>query len=81
MHYPHLLWAIRQNGPQFQLAAALVESESWLSRRLTGRVDFTPEDRARVARALGYPVTWLFQIPTPPSRETPTQLEPIEVHA
>jgi transcriptional regulator with XRE-family HTH domain len=80
MKFPTLEWAIAQQGSQFRFAAALGESESWLSRRLTGRVDFTQEDRERVARALGYPAEWLFQTPTPPIREAPTQLEPIRVH-
>jgi transcriptional regulator with XRE-family HTH domain len=66
MRFPNLLWAIRQTGSQFRLAAMLGESESWLSRRLTGRVDFTPEDCGRVSNALGYPADWLFQKPAPP---------------
>jgi transcriptional regulator with XRE-family HTH domain len=77
MHYPNLLWSIRQNGSQFQLAALLGESESWLSRRLTGRVEFTPEERERVARALGYPAEWLFHEPTPPSRFSDVSAEPV----
>lgn len=70
MHYPNLLWAVRQNGSQFRLAALLGESESWLSRRLTGRREFSDEDRDLVARALGYPAEWLFATPTPPARNT-----------
>ena len=68
--FPFLVWAVAQNGPQYRLAVLLDESESWLSRRLTGRVDFTPLDRDRIARALGYPVEWLFQIPTPPNSQS-----------
>lgn len=81
MHFPNLLWAIRQAGSQFQLAAKLDESESWISRRLTGRCDFSAEDRERVAQALGYPTSWLFQTPTPPTRQTQTQLETAGVTA
>jgi transcriptional regulator with XRE-family HTH domain len=81
MHFPNLLWAVRQGGSQFRLAAALGESESWLSRRLTGRVEFTAEERVRVARALNYPADWLFQAPTPPSHQTPTHLESIGLQA
>lgn len=77
MHFPNLLWAVRQAGSQFRLAAQLGESESWLSRRLTGRVDFTSEERDRLATALGYPVNWLFATPNPPSRKVATQLEPV----
>lgn len=81
MHYPNLLWAVRQSGSQFQLAAVLGESESWLSRRLTGRVDFATEDRVRIAQALGYPDEWLFQTPTPPSRQIEAQTDPIRIRA
>jgi len=81
MRYLNLAWAIRQQGSQFRFAASLGESESWLSRRLTGRVDFTQEERDRVAIALGYPADWLFQAPTPPSRQTLSNLEPSGVCA
>jgi len=74
MKYLNLAWAIRQQGSQFRFALRLGESESWLSRRLTGRVEFTPEDRNRVARALGYPADWLFQTPTPPLRNQSAEL-------
>ena len=70
MKYLNLMWAIRQQGSQFRFAASLGESESWLSRRLTGRCDFSAEDRDRVAHALGYPAEWLFETPNPPSHET-----------
>ena len=70
MKYLNLAWAIRQQGSQFRFALQLGESESWLSRRLTGRVDFTTQERDRVARALGYPAEWLFATPNPPSRQT-----------
>jgi transcriptional regulator with XRE-family HTH domain len=67
MKYLNLAWAIRQRGSQFRFALLLGESESWLSRRLTGRVGFTAEERDRVAQALGYPADWLFQAPSPPT--------------
>ena len=54
MRFPNLEWAIAQFGSQFRFAALLGESESWLSRRLTGRVEFSPEDRDRVAQTLGF---------------------------
>ena len=79
MKYLNLAWAIRQQGSQFRFALQLGESESWLSRRLTGRVDFSPEDRKRVAQALGYPEPWLFQTTTPLAREESAGL--IAVHA
>jgi transcriptional regulator with XRE-family HTH domain len=79
MRYLNLAWAIRQRGSQFQFAARLGESESWLSRRLTGRVEFTPEERERVAQSLGYPSDWLFQSPTPPAGTISVALAPSAV--
>jgi transcriptional regulator with XRE-family HTH domain len=75
MKYLNLAWAIRQQGSQFRFALRLGESESWLSRRLTGRVEFTTEERNRVACALTYPAEWLFATPNPPSRDAAAQLE------
>jgi transcriptional regulator with XRE-family HTH domain len=69
MRFANLIWAVRQGGSQFRLAAHLGESESWLSRRLNGHANFTDEERDRVSRALGYPVSWLFETPKPPTRE------------
>jgi transcriptional regulator with XRE-family HTH domain len=74
MKFPNLAWAISQRGCQFQLAAQLGESESWLSRRLTGRTQFSNVERERVAMALGYPADWLFLAPAPPDRERSAQL-------
>jgi transcriptional regulator with XRE-family HTH domain len=64
--FPNLVWAIRERGSQFQFAAQLGESESRVSRRLTGRVELTDEERERVARILGFPAHWLFLTPEPP---------------
>jgi transcriptional regulator with XRE-family HTH domain len=66
MRYANLIWAIAQWGTRYRFAAKLRESESWLSRRLSGRVEFTDEERQRIAQELGYPVDWLFQILVPP---------------
>jgi transcriptional regulator with XRE-family HTH domain len=66
MKFPNLAWAIREHGSHFRFAALLGKSESWLSRRLTGHVEFTDKDRARIAQALGYPADWLFRTPQPP---------------
>jgi len=79
MKFPNLEWAISQHGSQFRFAAALGESESWLSRRLNGRSKFAPEERQKVALVLGYPDTWLFQTPEPPPRETSAEL--VQAHA
>jgi transcriptional regulator with XRE-family HTH domain len=75
MKYLNLAWAIRRQGSQFRFAASLGESESWLSRRLTGRCDFSAEDREKIARVLGYPPEWLFAVPNPPAPNLTTQSE------
>ncbi len=81
MKYPNVLWAISQAGNRYKFAAMIGHSESWLSRRLLGRVLFTADERQTIAQALGYPVEWLFQQPTPPAREMATGLMPVGVHA
>jgi transcriptional regulator with XRE-family HTH domain len=67
MKFPNLEWSIAQAGSQFRFAASLGESESWLSRRLTGRTPFSAEERVRIAAKLGYPERWLFQAGGPPT--------------
>jgi len=66
---PNLLWALLQFGPRYKFAASIGKSESWLSRRLIGRIPFSKSDQERVASALGYPVDWLFAKPTLPINE------------
>jgi hypothetical protein len=68
LKFPNLLWAISQVGNRYKFAAAIGHSESWLSRRLVGRVEFTPQERQTFAQSLGYPAEWLFQEPQPPVR-------------
>jgi DNA-binding transcriptional regulator YdaS (Cro superfamily) len=68
LKFPNLLWAISQVGNRYKFAAVIGHSESWLSRRLVGRVQFSPEERQTLAHALGYPAEWLFQEPQPPER-------------
>jgi hypothetical protein len=68
LKYPNLLWAISQFGNRYKFAAAIQCSESWLSRRLVGRVSFNSEERELIARTIGYPAEWLFQEPQPPAR-------------
>jgi hypothetical protein len=71
--YPNLVWCIKQSiGSQYRLAGALGESETWLSHRLTGRLDFSDSDRERIAKALDYPEEWLFAKPTPPAHKKST---------
>jgi transcriptional regulator with XRE-family HTH domain len=68
LKYPNVLWAISQFGDRYKFAAMIGRSESWLSRRLLGRVEFKADEREEIAKALGYPADWLFQEPQPPAR-------------
>jgi hypothetical protein len=68
MRFPNLVWAIALWGPHYRLAAELSRNESWLSRRLNGRVEFDSDERQTIASVLGYPADWLFQIPVPPPK-------------
>jgi hypothetical protein len=77
--FPNLLWGISQFGSRYQFAAAIGRSESWLSRRLVGRVAFSSEERELIARALGYSDEWLFQEPQPPARKVATGLAQMSV--
>lgn len=75
MRYPNLAWALANNRKrQYQLANELKVSESWLSRALAGRAQFTPEQRKRIAEYCGYGEAWLFKIAAPPP---PTEREPV----
>jgi len=70
--FPNLIWCIKQSiGSQYRLAIALGESETWLSHRLTGRLNFSNADRQRIATTLGYPAEWLFAKPAPPRHGEP----------
>ena len=72
MRFPNLAWAARQNGlTHYRVAAGIEVSESKFSRCLTGRLDFTDEEREKLASFLNYPVSWLFQEIAPPERKTP----------
>jgi DNA-binding transcriptional regulator YdaS (Cro superfamily) len=68
LKYPNTLWAISQIGDGYKFAAMIGHSESWLSRRLLERVEFSPEERQTIADALGYPAEWLFQQPQQAAR-------------
>jgi transcriptional regulator with XRE-family HTH domain len=74
MKFTNLEWAIKQRGSQFRFAAQLGQSESWLSRRLTGRSEFKTEDQRHIAELLGYPTEWLFQVIVPPTFEPDSSL-------
>jgi hypothetical protein len=77
--YPHLLWAITNWGAHYRLAQAISRSEARLSRCLSGRTDFSAEERTAIARVLGFSESWLFEEATPPARAAATEL--IHAHA
>ena len=78
MRFPHVVWAAAERGiPHYKLASMIGRSEARLSRCLAGRSDFTAEEYAAIAKALGYPAEWLFQEPTPPPRLSQVGEEPI----
>jgi hypothetical protein len=67
MRYPNLAWAMRNRRlPNYRVAALAELSESSFSRAISGRREFTPEERERVAAVLGFPSAWLFAKARPP---------------
>jgi len=72
MRFINLRFALAQvRMPHFELAQLLRVSESALSRKLTGRREFTVEERARIAEILSargatLDASWLFSEPVPP---------------
>lgn len=69
MKFPHLVWAIAQRGlANYQAAEAVGLNETRFSRGLSGRVEFSPEEQAKLARLLRYPKDWLFEEISPPRR-------------
>ncbi len=67
MKYTNLVWAIKAcRSTQYRVAAASDMGESAFSRALNGIAEFTPEQRQKIAGALGYPECWLFQEVRPP---------------
>jgi hypothetical protein len=74
MRYRNLLWALSNWGMQYQLAREIDCSESRLSRCLCGRLTFSKQERAAVARALCFPEAWLFEEFEPPARNDSAKL-------
>jgi helix-turn-helix protein len=69
MKFPNLSWATHQGGlTHYRVAARVGMSESKFSRCLTGRSEFSQEERSRLAAVLQYPQAWLFQEIVPPER-------------
>jgi hypothetical protein len=77
VRFPHLLWAISNWGPQYRLAQSISRSEARLSRCLSGRTEFSPEEQTALSRVLGFPENWLFEEVIPPAKkQTPAQVIP-----
>jgi transcriptional regulator with XRE-family HTH domain len=53
---------LRRGERQYELASRLGIGETRLSRIVRGRVEATPEERARIAEALGVPERELFPV-------------------
>jgi hypothetical protein len=69
MKFTNLIWAIaQQHRAHYQAAAEGGMSESRFSRCLSGRAEFSDEERRKLSVFLGYPETWLFQEVSPPAR-------------
>jgi hypothetical protein len=69
MKFPNLLWVIHDRRMTQYLAAAMLGiAESRFSRCLSGRTDFSLDERKRLATWFGYPAGWLFQEVSPPTR-------------
>ncbi len=67
MRYPNLAWAMSNRRlPNYRVAALADLSESSFSRALSGRREFTPAERERIAAILGFPSAWLFAKARPP---------------
>ena len=67
MKFPNLAWAIAHRRlAQYEVGDAIGKRESAFSRAVNGRVDFTSEERQKIADFLGYQVEWLFQEVSPP---------------
>jgi hypothetical protein len=50
-------------------------SEARLSQCLSGRTEFTPDERRAIAKALGFPEAWLFEEAAPPAAVACAQRE------
>ena len=74
MKFAHLLWAISNWGRRYRLAHSISRSEARLSRCLSGRANFTPEERAALSRVLRFPESWLFEEVTPPREKQVTRI-------
>jgi hypothetical protein len=67
MKFPHVAWAASQrNLAHYRVAESANMSESRFSRCLSGRADFSTEERRKISVCLGFPISWLFEEVSPP---------------
>jgi hypothetical protein len=67
MEFPNLSWAMSyRKRTNYDTAAAAGISESGFSRKLNGRLCFSPMERENIARFLNYSEDWLFAPANPP---------------
>jgi hypothetical protein len=67
MEFPNLSWAMRdRKRTHYETAVAAGISESGFSRKLNGRLSFSPREREKIARFLNYSENWLFAVANPP---------------
>lgn len=85
MKFANLLWAVANDGrPHYKIALSAGLGEARFSRCLSGRSQFTSEERERVAGALGYSLDWLFteiRVPRQSVESTLTMSSANEVRA
>jgi hypothetical protein len=72
MKYMNLRFAIEHRRVYgYELADALRLDPANFSRRLRGRTQFAPHQKARIAELLGFPADWLFAETVFPSSTVP----------
>lgn len=71
MKFPNVVYAISlRRQTHYEIAQVAGISEWRFSRLLNGRGEFTPRERERLAQALNFDESWLFQRVMPPTRST-----------
>jgi hypothetical protein len=66
MRFPNLVWAIRDRRlAHYEVAHRVRMEPTRFSRCLSGRLDFAPHERKRIAEILGFGEGWLFCEPRP----------------
>lgn len=80
MKFPNLAWAIaHRRFAQYEVGDAIGKRESAFSRAVNGRVEFTSQERAKIAGLLGFPEAWLFQEIVPPPIDDAQPLRSVPV--